>query len=344
MRNLDYPEFQRAPDRRHYFSAWKAVHLLNNSSADYHKRFRILLSKLASGTGQAEAWQASFGDIPASKLERQYKDYQSRAELQLFQAPYKLRTDVGTHAIRKLSVGERHAVWIRLLIVKANGSGDGKAAILRDIESQIGIAQSQDPAWAGADFWRAAVVHSFPDDAPREHDAEGLLRVYLGNVPTSANAKLGLVATQLEAIVPEERTGLGEPPAGLEVMEGDVLDLVRVASSPRELETIGRYFTLRQQPMTALNFLQRAKKLDAGCASCLDSLAPTIFQLGCIEEAATLEQRAINVITESGDVTSAMRERLEYFRIARTSKEPVAPPTVSCRDIVSPQDSQNDKR
>jgi len=319
LRGLNYKEFHRYKERLNYFAAWKAIYLLNNSSADYHQRFRRYLSELSQGTGNAAAWSGAFGGIDGKALEKEYAEVQNKRELRIFFAPYKMRNDVGAHTIRVLPLGERHEVWIELLMHKADNVADSakRDALVDDIGRQIQVAEEEAPSWRGGDFWRATASYNLTEDGKLGAEPTRLLRSFSTAAPDKVNGKLGLVVAQLATIVPEDHLP-SDIFLGLEAIEKDVNKLLAVASSPRELEVVGAYFAYRKQPMTALNFVQRALAQSPGCISCLDTLALTLFQLGRSQEAIAAQQRAVNLASE-WLTPKEMQARLEYYQTTPTS-------------------------
>lgn len=310
---LDYDQFYAGKRRRNYFAAWKLVHLLNNYSDDYHARFQRFLAAVARGTDRMEAWRLAFRGIPFDKLSQQYKDYQYRQQIRLYTTPYELREPPSPPSARKLRVGEVHAMWAELQIVRAFNDKAARPD-LRAARIHVELAAKQDPSWSGALFWRGVVEYWQAVATGKRTGAVGLLRRYVAAEPDSARGWLGLVAARLNAVVPSGFSGLEpRPPAGLDALEDDVRELARRASTFAELNLVAYYFALRRQPETGFNFARRALERDPRCAACLDTLALLLYELGRYREALSFQERAIAVMAEQKPSAGA-RKRLEHYR------------------------------
>lgn len=311
--SLDYDQFYAGKRRRNYFAAWKLVHLLNNYSDDYHARFQRFLAAVASGVDRMEAWRQAFDGIPFEKLSKQYADYQYRQQIRLYTTPYELRESSRPIRARELRVGEVHALWAELQIVRAFNAKRSHPD-LRAARIHVGLAAKQDPSWNGALFWRGVVDFWSAVATDKSTGAVGELRRYVAAEPGSARGWLGLVSARLNEVVPKGHTGLeARAPAGLEALEDDVRELARHASTFAELNLVAYYFALRRQPATGFNFARRALEQDPRCAGCLDTLALLLYQLGRYKEALALQERAIAVMAEIRPSAEA-RERLEHYR------------------------------
>ena len=108
--------YQPMSKGRNYFSAWKLVHLLNNTSADRRLRFRRYLAALRSGVGNPEAWRGAFGDASSDELASDYVNYQERERVNRLTTSFAWSRPPPP-VIRRLRPAEAHLLWAELLTV-----------------------------------------------------------------------------------------------------------------------------------------------------------------------------------------------------------------------------------
>jgi tetratricopeptide (TPR) repeat protein len=298
--------------RRNYTSAWKLVHMLNSQSPEYHQRFRRYLTALARGTGDDKSWQAAFGDLPTGELDRHHRYYQNRTHLRYYRSSYQYRSDVAVPEVRALRPGEVHAVWVMLQLA---GKEAGDKAAARHLE----LMTSDDPEWTGALFWRAVIRAR---QGARDESAL-LLRRYLEREPDDRRGWHALVSL----LLPESIGLEDEPPASLERLRPEIMELVRVGHTAAELNLIAWYFALSHKPAVGLNFARRALKAAPSCASCLDTLALIHYRAGDPARALAAQERAITMMGDIAPSSGAIR-RLEAFRkTAAAASAPAADET-----------------
>lgn len=298
IRRMDAARFHRTEDRDdHYFAAWKLVHLLSSTEPDLQLRFRRYLAAIAGAASNDDAWAQAFGDRPAEPLARVFEVYQRRKRVNVWTAKYEW-ADPPRPRVRPLRAGEAHILWANLLT-----SRDGPAGMAEQLE----LAAEADPSWPELPYWRAVLV--------RGSDALELLRGYVSRFPDDARGWNALVEIGLERTVPPTDLGLdGPPPAGLAAMARDVRRLVEHASDPHALNTIGRYYAMKREPATGLNFAIRAVRAEPDCSDCWDTVALLYFQAGKVADALKAQERAIGLSGERA--TPAILSRLRRYRMA----------------------------
>ena len=295
---MDPGRFHGTDDRSdHYFAAWKLVHLLTSTEPDLQLRFRRYLAAIASAVSNDDAWAQAFGDRPARPLARVFAVYHRRKRVNVWTAKYEW-PDPPRPRVRVLRAGEAHILWANLLTSRDPPSG---------MAEQLELAAEADPSWPELPYWRAVLV--------RGPDALQLLRDHVSRFPGDARGWNALVEIGLERAVPPSYVGLdGPPPAGLAAMARDVRRLVEHASDPHALNTIGRYYALRREPATGLNFAIRAVRAEPSCGDCWDTVALLYFQAGKVADALKAQERAIGLYDEKA--TPAALSRLRRYRMA----------------------------
>jgi tetratricopeptide (TPR) repeat protein len=284
----------------HYFAAWRLVHFLNHTSADLRLRFRRYLLGMGAGLESNEAWNRAFGDVPADRLDALYRAHLALPEVNVWKAAYAV-SEPPAPRVRPLRAGESHILWALLLAT----SDTAEAA------RQLDRAADIDPGDPEILYWRAVVV--------RPPDAVQLLRAYVARRPRDPRGWHALVWLQLDRLVPSSQVALGgEPPAGIESIDADVRRLVGRASTPESLDTIARYFALRRNPVTGLNFGLRAVAARPGCASCWDTVGLLLFEAGRRERAIAAQERAVALYAEHAPPGALAR--LRQYRAARVSR------------------------
>ena len=295
--------------RRGYFAAWKLTHMLANGSRDNHGRFRRMLAGLASGHTKHEAFAGAFGDI-ADRLGREYKRYHLTRQLNVWQLPYRKAAGgiVGERILRR---GEAHALWIELGFFRDDPD---REAILERVDR----LDREDPEWSRRLYWRALVHLALK--ISREPPID-LFRRYVAREPDDGSGWLGLVRLELDRRIPAGHLGTEPaPPPGLDQIEDQVRALLRVATTPAQLNAVGWYYALRRRPQIGMNFTLRALAAEPGCASCWDTLALLYHHAGRAAEALAAQERAVALMTESDTgVPAAYQTRLQQYR--RLSKE-----------------------
>ena len=307
LRGMDVGTFHRG-SRDSYYAAFRLVHLLANASDDYNRRFRGYLGALRAGVARDEAWRDAFGELAADRLQEEYRLYLHGFEMRLWATAYAPPAPPAPR-LRALSAGEIHEVWMLHLLV------NGGAATVR---RQLGFADRDDPTWPQSKFWHAVLMPTRTADGRAK--AIGLLREQVAAHADDARAWLALVSLRLVDAIPATHTGLeATPPPGIDALAADVAGLVRLASTPAELNEVAWYYALRRQPATGIGFARRALVADLSCGDCEDTLALLLYQAGRPADAVAHQERAIQLWADERISDSAWT-RLARYRAAARSK------------------------
>jgi hypothetical protein len=284
-----------------YFSAWKLVHLLNNTSPARQQAFRAYLAALGRGVPDRDAWAAAFSGGRDDDLASDYTTYQQRDRVNRLVTTYRpIRPP--PPRVRRLRPGEIHVLWASALTVE---HADQVAA-------QLDRAREADPEWPALLYWRAVLV--------RPRDRVRLLRDYVTRVPSDPRGWRALVSARLDVVPGGVDPMSGAPPAALAAIEPDVRQLIEHANDPSSLNLIGWYWALRQKPNVGLNFALRAVQAEPSCGACWDTVGVLYFQAGKLEQAVDAQERAAGIYAERAppDVTT----RLRRYRAALRRRPP----------------------
>ena len=298
---MSHEQFHAMEDHT-YPAAWRVVHLLAASSDDYQGRFRRLLGALAVGERPAVAWEDALGDVPLDRLEREYRDYMATGEIAVSSAPY---TPVEPPPMKRrvLDRGEIHDVWLRTIVTFRDDPGALAAA-------QLATAAADVPGWAGVEYWSGLLA--IGGDRRDLDAAERHLRTYTAAHPDDVRGWIGVIEVALM------RTGddgiAARPSAGLADLTREAAELQRRARSASALNTLAWYLAIRRRPDAGLRIAQRALVADPSCASCENTLALLLYQLGRHGEAVAHQERAIRLAGER--VWPSATARLRRYRSA----------------------------
>jgi hypothetical protein len=282
-------QFYGAAVGRYYFEARNLVHLLNNSSEDYHRRFQAYLRQLAAGAGADAAWREAMAGVSMDKLADELRYYHTQPGHRVWKLPYEPLPAVAP-AVTRMRAGDVHAQWIQAQLVSPARKTD-----LAPLVAQLDAAVRDDPGWPDADLWRC-VLGLARNDLAR---AQEQCRAHTVKAPRDERGWIGVLRTRLED-------------AGA---EPDVVQLARVATSAAALNDVAWFFALHDQPQAGLGFARRALAADPGCHECEDTLALLLAKVGRYDEAAAAEERAIARSSEHGTPPSYL-ERLKKYREA----------------------------
>lgn len=326
--SMDPQTFYDLPTRRGYFAAWKLTHLMANRSPEHARRFQIYLAALASGAGETAAFDRAFGDM-RDRLSDEYRSYHLTRQINVRRVPYRSPPSEATKR-RSLTVGEIRGLWIELALVRPD-----RDAVL----SQLRGMERDAPTWPRRLYWRAVVEHRL---RLRGGSPARWMRQYVALEPDDGEGWLALLQLELDRIVPESSIGV-EPdlPRRLEKIEDEVRGLLRVASTPAELDAVGWIYALRRQWKTGLNFTKRALALEPGCAGCWDTLALHYYHAGRFREAVLAQERAVGLMAERRTIPPAIQARLRLYRraVAAAPPPPAPAPSPPSAPLVSPEPS-----
>ncbi len=297
--------------RNGYFAAWKLTHLLANGSVEYNRRFRGMLAAYASGQEFEQAFNAAFGDI-VGRLAREYGTYHMRRDLNVWQVGYRAAAVRGVLSERVLRPGEAFAVYIEV-----NPFFGKRTEVNAGLVDLLDRLERAEPEWPRRLYWRAVVQRIVKSG--KEPPAK-LLRRYLEREPDDAQAWLGLVQAELDRLVPDSHVGVEpQPPPGLEELEDEIRQLVRVSHTSAQLDTVGWYYALTRRPQIGLNFSMRALGVEPGSADAWDTLGLLYFHSGRVADAVAAARRAIALTSQNrrrSGVPPAFRARLRHYEQA----------------------------
>jgi hypothetical protein len=301
IRRMNHEQFHdEAVEHCNYYAAWKLVHMLNGTGTDRNQRFRRYLASLARSGTSEEAWAQAFGDLPAERLEKDYRDYHWRVRLSGWRALLSA-SEPTLPRVRPLRPGEAHILWINLLVASGRDA---------EIAAQLERWASVEPDSPEHLYWRAVTL--------RGSDALGLLRKYVSRRPDDERGWRALVSLGLATVVPQEHLGVGgTAPAGLAAMEGDVKQLIERSSDVRSYNLLGWYFAMRREAIAGLRFATRAVKADPACGICWDTVALLFFHAGKIPEALRAQERAASRLGHRAG--PGVLARLRHYRAAAAS-------------------------
>ena len=308
LRAADARTFYKLDRRsKNYFSAWKAVHMLNTL---HHPQFRAYMTGLARGQSDGDAWADAFAPIPPRSWPRTTATTRTapssvttrRATNTAIRSP--LPRFASCARVRPTLCGSVCKSWRPSI---AAGAIQARAAIVRHLE----LMAADDPEWSGVLLWRALAAAT----AGEPFEAVKILREYVEREPDDHRGWNALVALQLP-----RADGLGDRPApGVRAIEPDVMELVRTGHSAADLNMIGWYFALSHQAKTGLNFARRSIAARPSCGACWDTLALLLYRDGKPEQAVAIQKRAIAMMGDVAPGADALA-RLEAYRRARTSR------------------------
>ena len=280
-----------------YFSAWKLVHLLNNTSPARQQAFRAYLAALGRGEPDHAAWTAAFSGEAGDDLASDYTTYQKRERVNRLVTAYQ-PTPPAPPRVRRLRPGEIHVLWASALAVEHPD----------EVAVQLDRARAADPDWPDLLYWRAVLV--------RPRDRIRLLRDYVTRVPRDPRGWRALVSARIAEVPGGEEPLIGTPPAALTAIEPDVRQLIEHADDPTSLNLIGWYWAVRRKPNVGLNFALRAVQAEPSCGACWDTVGVLYFQAGKVELAVESQERAAGIYAERvpPDVTTRLRRFREALR------------------------------
>lgn len=251
----DYATFHdRAHELAYYAGAWTFVHMLLNGPFGYAPHFQRFLDLLAGGATPPEAWRDCFWAVPMWRLERDFKRYVTRTEMDPHAISVSVPKPKKPERERFMSAGEMHLMLARIRPWDSRESILAAGAELAAARHAAGEhASSELHYWSGlyAMRWRHF------DEAERE------LRAAIAIEPGRARHWLALA----EAL---ERDDRGDAPAEL---DDAVTHLLPLATSAHALDFLARYYSERGQIDAGLPYAQRAVATERNCWECEETLS-----------------------------------------------------------------------
>jgi tetratricopeptide (TPR) repeat protein len=256
--DADYDTFHRPEvEVAHYAAAWALVHMLSNERLGYRARFHAFVDGLAAGASSADAWAESFGGLPRDQIERDYRRYVQRLEMDSVRVPWTTADRGRVESERRLDDGEVHLLWAR------TRPWDSRENIIR-AEVDLEEAVTTSPRSAEAHYWMAL----YDERRRRFHHAEVELQRALELRPGDQRFLLALAE-----LLWDEDSARPDGERSLERVDAVVAKLTPVARTPHALNFIARYYGERGQLDAGLPFARRAVEMGPGCWECQDTWA-----------------------------------------------------------------------
>lgn len=251
----DYTTFHdRAHELAYYAGAWTFVHMMLNGPFGYAPRFQRFLDLLAGGATPPEAWRDCFWAVPLWRLERDFKRYVTRTEMDPHAISVSVPKPKKPERERFMAGDEVHLMLARIRPWDSRESIFAAGAELATARQAAGARASADlHYWSGlyAMRWRRF------DEAERE------LRAAIALEPGRARDWLALA----EAL---ERDDRGDAPAELDAA---VARLSPIATSAHALDFLARYYSERGQIDAGLPYARRAVATERSCWECEETLS-----------------------------------------------------------------------
>jgi hypothetical protein len=273
----DYATFhQPGRELAFYAGAWTFVHMMLNSPHGYAPHFTRFLDMLANGATPPEAWRECFWGVPLSRLERQFKNYVKRNEMDANAMTVPVPKAAKPESERVMGDEDVHLMLAR---IRPWDSRENILAAGRELAEARALAG--DHASPELRYWSALY-----DARWRRFDAAAReLRAAIAAEPGRARYWLALA----DVLAHDERADATE-------LDEAVTHLVPIATTPSALNFIARYYSQKGQVEAGLPFAKRAVAIERGCWECADTLAV----LQNLSRAATDERPADNVYTKPG--------------------------------------------
>jgi hypothetical protein len=251
----DYATFHdRAHELAYYAGAWTFVHMMLNGPFGYAPHFQRFLDLLAGGATPPEAWRDCFWSVPLWRLERDFKRYVTRTEMDPHAISVSVPKAKKPERERVMGGDEVHLMLARVRPWDSRESIHAAGAELAEARRLAGEhASAELHYWSGlyAMRWRRF------DEAERE------LRAAIALEPGRGRHWLALA----EALTRDERGGA---PAELDEA---VAHLLPLATSAHALDFIARYYSERGQIDAGLPYAQRAVATERNCWECMETLS-----------------------------------------------------------------------
>ena len=254
----DYATFHdRTRELAYYAGAWTFVHMLLNGPYGYAPHFQRFLDLLSGGATPPEAWRECFWSVPLWRLERDFKSYVGRTEMDPHAIEVAVPRPKKPERERAMTADEVHLMLARIRPWDSRESILAAGAELAEARRLAGPnASAELHYWSGlyALRWRRF------DDAERE------LRQAIALEPGRARPWLAL-AVALES---------DERPEARALLDEAVTHLVPLATSAQSLNFLARYYSERGQIDAGLPYARRAVATERGCWECEETL--TVLQ------------------------------------------------------------------
>lgn len=315
-----------------YPGAWLLVHMLKSPQLPYRVRFDRFLQLLSSGVNRHAAFSQAFAGVTIEELEQQYRKYATQMTvtatrdgdrwLTLVRTAYQPRAAAKVSDERPLSDARVHLLFLQLRSWAAPYREQARRELL--------AAQYSAPADPEVTYWNALLALA---DGKNLEDAERELRQAMqGELREDSRYRFALYNLR-EGILLHGRPQEQVTPEEWATLDDDAGELAKVAHTATEINNVGWFYALRQQPEVGLPFAMRAVEMEPDCAPCLDTLARLYAQRGQLAAAVQAQERAYSLVPEWAN-PSKYKQKLDAYRQALAKSapspdEPRASPTAA---------------
>jgi hypothetical protein len=249
----DYATFH-TPGRElaYYAASWVFVHMMLNGPYGYASRFTKFLDHLASGMTPSEAWRDSFWGVPLWQLERNFKSYVSKTEMDARAIRLPVPKAQKPERERALEPAEVHLLMARIRPWDSRENILAAGQELKQARALAGDHPSPELL-----YWSALYANRWR----HFEQAERELRAAVAAEPGRERYWLALADT----LTRDERAEADE-------LDGVMAKLVPLANTPQALNFIARYYSQKGQFEMGLPFAQRAVAMERGCWECAETL------------------------------------------------------------------------
>jgi hypothetical protein len=246
-----------AHELAYYAGAWLFTHMMLNGPHGYAPHFQRFLDLLAGGATPPEAWRDCFWAVPLSKLERDFKNYVLRREMD----PHAI-----TVPVPKAKKPERERAMtadeVHLMLARIRPWDSRESIVAAGEELALARAEAGSRASAELHYWSGVYAMRWR----HFEEAERQLRAAVAMEPGRARHWLALA----EVLERQER------PERAAELEATVAQLAPLATSAQALNFLARYYSGRGQIDAGLPYAQRAVATERGCWECIETL--TVLQ------------------------------------------------------------------
>jgi tetratricopeptide (TPR) repeat protein len=296
-------------------AAWHLVHLMRLGPRPFQAAFHDFLAAVHRGEEGPAAWRAALGrhGVTTEQVEAEYRRRLNQPGTGFFAGAYAPPRPARAE-VRPLAEAEAHALWARLY--------HRSESVAQEV-AELDAALKADPHYAPAYIMRGR----WYDGRQRPFDALADFRRAVALAPTDPRPAYAL-ATYLDGYF-----GAAPPPRPEFAAElGSLIErLRRTADAPR-ISAYLAYYDFRQgDHARAVAGLRRAVAADPACTPCY-RVAAAVFArgLGCLDEAAAAQRKAVgSLLGDSSDQAAALA-RLESELAARPAPSTGRPPPGSC--------------
>jgi tetratricopeptide (TPR) repeat protein len=281
-------------EHRYYAAAWALVHHLE-VTPELRRRFRAYQRGLAGGDPNEVAFARAFAGVDRAALDRSFREEAADVGVKVLEGHFAATAPAAPappHALDRVDV--------RLLFATLKAwTRDQAAAVAAELDAAEALAPGS-PEVAYTRAWFDAAFG-------RLDKAEAGVRGALSQCPDEPRYQLAWVNFLFE------RIAASPPPRDWTPLRAPLKQVWPHARSAESLNLVGWAYAQMGDIDLGLVFARRAVEERPDCWECLDTLALLLSQTGYVEEALTLQERAVALIPERRSVPELL-ERLERYR------------------------------